>query len=124
MKMMLTAGLLMACLLLALPVQARPSGGNAPDVHAEATARLLKSCGNWKDRQDAFHEAKALLDSGANPNGRDPDTGSTPLIEAAQTGNAELMALLLDKGTNISITDGEGKTVLNGRGVLRPEEKP
>ena len=56
--------------------------------------RLLKAC----ERGDINKAVKALED-GADPNCIDADLElTTPLMYAAEAGNAELLALLLEKG--------------------------
>jgi hypothetical protein len=55
--------------------------------------------------------AKALLDAGALPDGRD-ERQSTPLIEAAGGGHQQVVALLLARGADPTATDAEQATAL------------
>lgn len=54
--------------------------------------------------------ARRLLKASVNPNGRDP-TGDTALLQAVDTDNMELVALLLEHGAQIDVT-GRGFTPL------------
>lgn len=61
--------------------------------------------------------AQQLLHDGADPNsvsmlGDKPISGQTPLIMAALTGNARMVALLLAMGADPSIQDNDGQTAL------------
>jgi ankyrin repeat protein len=53
--------------------------------------------------------ARTLLDGGADPNGRSAG-GSTPLHNAAQVGNRELVELLLERGADPAIRLPDGRT--------------
>jgi ankyrin repeat protein len=53
--------------------------------------------------------ARALLHGGADPNGRSA-SGSTPLHNAAQVGNRELVELLLERGADPAIALADGRT--------------
>ncbi|MCE2460765.1 MAG: ankyrin repeat domain-containing protein [Pseudomonadales bacterium] len=47
--------------------------------------------------------AKAALGAGTDPNSRDPDLGSTPLIFAALMCRAEIAKVLLNASPNINL---------------------
>jgi len=55
-----------------------------------------------------------LLDDGANPNVRDPESGLTALMIAAGTSHAAMVAVLLKAGADVYATDSEaGATALH-----------
>lgn len=60
----------------------------------------------------AYDMVRALLQYGANPNGRDGD-GLTPLHYAARSGNLAVVEMLVNRGAKIDavIEDGEGEDV-------------
>jgi ankyrin repeat protein len=58
--------------------------------------------------------AKALLEQGARPDQyRNNIWGGTALMLAAQTGNLELVMLLLANGADLNATDLKGKTPID-----------
>lgn len=54
-----------------------------------------------------------LLDKGCSPNTRFKDTGMSPLSLAVQDGNAEIVALLLQRGARVNKRDGSGELPLS-----------
>jgi len=62
----------------------------------------------WRERKDAVQK---LLDLGADVNAQDND-GDAPLHGAAQTGNVEILDLILAKGANPNVKNKEGGTPL------------
>lgn len=69
--------------------------------------------------------ARFLLDKGANPDTKD-FTGLTPLMSAVNSGNLELVELLLEKGADRNITENNGKTALDFalvRNARNPNER-
>jgi cytohesin len=54
-----------------------------------------------------------LLGNGADLHVRNPETGQTPLHEAATKGHAEVVALLLDRGCDSAVKDNQGATALD-----------
>ena len=56
-------------------------------------------------------ELEDLLDHGVDPNSRSP-SGETPLMEAAREGKYPEVKLLLEKGANVLLKDGEGNDAL------------
>lgn len=55
---------------------------------------------------------KALVDAGANVNERDPDSISTPLMEAVREEDVATVNLLLRHGADVNATDVQGGTAL------------
>ncbi|KAJ1482796.1 ankyrin repeat-containing domain protein, partial [Baffinella frigidus] len=53
-------------------------------------------------------EVRRLLAEGADIEGKGGEDECTPLLAAAQTGNDELVLLLLEKGANVSARDNNG----------------
>ncbi|GMO44250.1 MAG: ankyrin repeat domain-containing protein [Termitinemataceae bacterium] len=53
-----------------------------------------------------------LLDHYADPNVKNT-AGSTPIIEAARTGNLDIMRYLINKGADVNIQDGQGNTPMH-----------
>jgi ankyrin repeat protein len=57
---------------------------------------------------------KTLVESGADPNGKDSNQyGHTPVINAANFGEMEMVKLLLAAGADVSATNYEGMTALH-----------
>jgi hypothetical protein len=54
-----------------------------------------------------------LLDRGADPNSNGIDGVERAIVAAAASGNAEIVALLIKKGANVNLTDGNGRTALD-----------
>jgi ankyrin repeat protein len=67
---------------------------------------LLQAC-----RRGDFATAKRLVAAGANVNYRD-QTGTSPLINAAQAHALEIVQLLVEKGANVNARDEYGGTGL------------
>lgn len=57
------------------------------------------------------NQARVLLQGGADCNIRN-DEGSTPLMQAAQVGNLELVETLIKSGADVNLTDPQGWTAL------------
>lgn len=55
---------------------------------------------------------KSALAGGADPNARDADWGSTPLIFAALLGRAEIAKLLVAAGADMHMADSYGNNAL------------
>ena len=75
------------------------------------SAALLDKLINAVRRGD-IPEVQALLISGADANGVG-STGSTPLTQAAETGNLVIARLLLDRGANVNYPNRRGFTPLH-----------
>jgi FOG: Ankyrin repeat len=56
---------------------------------------------------------EALLERGANVNGREADTGRTPLIAALEAKRAVFVRTLLEKGARVETRDAGGRTPLH-----------
>jgi hypothetical protein len=56
---------------------------------------------------------ESLIDQGADLNERGKADGSTPLMIAAQFGNARAVSLLIEHGADLLAKDNEGKTALD-----------
>lgn len=63
-------------------------------------------------------EVRRLVRDGATLNGRHPDTGSTPLGEAAFHGENEIVSLLLNRGARVSHSSRDGNTPLHTAAFL------
>lgn len=62
--------------------------------------------------QGKHHEALALLDKGADPNGADP-IGRTALMYAGINGQTDTMELLIQRGAQVNAKDRKGITPLH-----------
>jgi ankyrin repeat protein len=62
-------------------------------------------------RQNAPAAARALLESGADPNLTDPE-GSTALMLAIVNAHFDLAAMLIEKGVDLNVADSTGMTAL------------
>jgi len=56
---------------------------------------------------------KLLLERGVNPNTPSTDVGYTPLMQAANSANLELVKLLIDAGADLNAEDHDGRTALD-----------
>lgn len=90
----------------------------------KAVAEILKHpvSAETRDGQGAtplFHALqkpavlKLLLDAGANPDARHMEDARTPLMQAAQDGNAEAVKALLKAGANARLIDAHGRSALS-----------
>jgi hypothetical protein len=125
-------------LVLALTACYNPSGeappliGAARGGHADLIPALVKNgadpnqpwgVNHWPPLMHAIHKrqpqsVRALLDSGADINRRDP-SGATPLMMAAGYGYDEIVNLLLDRGADAraQLADGANALALAVLGV-------
>src|SRR5579871_4016601 len=86
--------------------------GKAPHLRIQDIERGIE-----KDPNDTTAEhlqiIELLLEYGAHIEARDPDTGKTPLMNAAEMGNRRSIELLLEHGANMEALDTRlGLTVL------------
>lgn len=80
------------------PLQPRPNGGSSPAQF------VLKADSNvW---------IKAMLDGGLSPNAKDKTFGEPIIFQTIEAKNIETLQAMLDKGSNIDVTDSLGKTLL------------
>ena len=93
----------------------------------EAAARKLRSAGNPNRHRRALGEAifrgdvveaNRLIRDGATLDGHHPDSGSTPLMDAAFHGEKEILTLLLESGARVSHTSRDGNTPLHTAAFL------
>ena len=61
---------------------------------------------------------KQALTGGADPNTKDPQSGSTLLATAALMGHTEIVALLLEHGANVNARSQDGGTALHAAAFL------
>jgi ankyrin repeat protein len=80
------------------------SPGSAPS--AALTVELVKAAGSGNSEQ-----VKALLASGADPNGA-IENGNRPLLAASRKGDLATIEALLAKGANVNIQGSNGETPL------------
>lgn len=73
------------------------SGAEIDSRQDNGWTTLFEICCNSRDEEIV----ERLLDAGANPNA-DDGTGSTPLIQAACTGEAQIVKLLIDAGADVN----------------------
>ena len=71
-----------------------------------------------KELEKAIKERKTqkvllLLNTGTNPNARDPHDGSSALHLAVSNGNLKISSLLFFKGANVNAKDNAGETPLH-----------
>lgn len=61
---------------------------------------------------------KQMLADGADPNTKDPQSGSTLLATAALMGHTKIVALLLEHGANVNVRSRDGGTALHTAAFL------
>ena len=61
---------------------------------------------------------KQALANGINPNTKDPKSGGTLLASAALMGHTEIVALLLEHGTDVNVRSKDGGTALHAAAFL------
>lgn len=81
--------------------------GANPNVVSQGT-RALNEATMWGERK----VIEALLDAGADPNGRGMN-GSTPLHYVANNGHSGLVELLVDRGSDVNLPDSDGATPIH-----------
>ncbi len=79
-------------------LRAAPAGDGTTELH-------------WAAHDEDLDRVKALLKSGADPRARN-DYGSSPLSEAAVTGNVAVLKALLDAGADVESANDDGQTAL------------
>ena len=64
-------------------------------------------------RNGDLQRVQTLLDRGASPNSDGIDGVERAIVAAAESGNAEIVDLLINKGADVNLTDGDGRTALD-----------
>ncbi len=64
-------------------------------------------------RRGDLQRVRTLLNRGASPNSDGIDGVERAIVAAAESGNAEIVDLLIKKGADVNLTDGEGRTALD-----------
>lgn len=91
----------------------RAAGKFAIIIVVLCLSAALAACGtSAAKRADGITAIKAAVNSGADINREDPDSGRTLLHDAAVHQSPELVAALIDKGANINAADKKGCTPL------------
>ncbi|EPN4911643.1 TPA: ankyrin repeat domain-containing protein [Enterobacter cloacae] len=80
------------------PLQPRPNGKSSP-----AEFVLMADSGDW---------IKAMLDGGLSPNAKDYVFNKPIIFQTLEAKNTETLKAMLDRGSNIDITDSLGETLL------------
>ncbi len=60
-----------------------------------------------------LQRVQSLLNRGADPNSDGIDGAERAIVAAAESGNAEIVDLLIKKGANVNLPDGEGRKALD-----------
>ena len=60
-----------------------------------------------------LQHVQSLLNRGADPNSDGIDGVERAIVAAAESGNAEIVDLLIKKGADVNLRDGEGRTALD-----------
>jgi ankyrin repeat protein len=69
------------------------------------TTPLIIACHRWGTQRGFREVVEALLEAGADVNGRERASGTTPLHWAAEAGNPDLVELLVEKGADLGAVD-------------------
>lgn len=87
----------------------RGADPNALSQHRFIKVRPLHTATAGEIATPNAEVVRALLDGGADPNGRTGEGGATPLHNAAQSGSRELIAVLLERGADATLTMDDGR---------------
>lgn len=66
-----------------------------------------------QSRECEYKLAELMLESGSNPNARDPQTGNTTLMLAVLSDNLSALKCLIEHGANLEAANARGQTVLD-----------
>lgn len=79
----------------------------------EGYSLLHRACmvGASRDQETSQEEVKLLTEAGADVNQRAPGE-QTPVMTAVQTGDQDLVQLLLDAGADLTLVDSQGRNAL------------
>lgn len=66
-------------------------------------------------------EIKKLQEGGADINETEPETGLTPLMAAALSGNSSAVSALAGLGANVTASDKDGRNVLMAMALVKPD---
>ncbi|NWF85387.1 MAG: ankyrin repeat domain-containing protein [Bryobacteraceae bacterium] len=69
------------------------------------TTPLIIACHRWATQRGFRELVEVLLEAGADVNGRELASGTTPLHWAAEAGNPDLIELLAEKGADLDALD-------------------
>ena len=83
---------------------------NLPESPDDVTP-LLRAISPMENREHAAAMVEDLVRAGANVNAADSD-GNTPLLRAVESGNPEVVSLLLSAGADVHACDSEGDSLL------------
>ncbi len=92
----------------------KPKGGTLPNVEDNSTDLWLSEAAFTGDLE-ALRQA---LTDGADPNTKDPQSGSTLLATAALMGHTEVVGLLLEHGADVNARSRDGGTALHAAAFL------
>lgn len=106
--------LLYAGIVLAVSACAHPPSL----VESRDTAEFAPAHIHDTIRSAAPDQLCRLLDAGADPDARDPETGHTPLMTALLAERHDQFRLLLRSGANPALTDRVGNTALHIAGQV------
>ncbi|MCY4567665.1 MAG: ankyrin repeat domain-containing protein, partial [Candidatus Poribacteria bacterium] len=93
------------------------SESNSEDLWAASRTSSSQSLSAAAFTGDVATMRQALAD-GADPNTKDPQSGSTLLATAALMGHTEVVALLLEHGTDVNAKSRDGGTALHAAAFL------
>jgi len=79
----------------------------------EANVALMEACeSRYFDARVRSIEIRKALEAGADPGYQDPETGTTPLMEAAVACDSLACGLLLEAGADVNTRDHDGNSAI------------